>query len=215
MNIPCPAIQRYEKAILDEVAELKEARRRISESEEQRKRLQAQLESERAERQKNEARRNELEGASAVALHRMNLTPEKGVEEIEKVTVKIDASVAKEAGLSEQIGQLAGAKNTDSSNIQRAIKPLIYRCEVASQAEFIAWLSATLDCDVTYNEGHNWHLFKMSFVYAIYRERARRLEHEFWAVVDETLQNPIVPLVQRPIELPVAPGSAVCREVHG
>lgn len=216
MNISCPAIARIRKTILKEVSQLKATRDRIKNSANERATLAASLESLRADLAKMSARHTELETAPALALHRMGLSPDQAQKESDQLQAKIATASERDAELSRQIAQLESAKDADTSTIERAIEPLIRRCQLVSQAELIAWLSAiTEDFDVAYSEEHNWHLFQKTIAHRIYRDRLQRLKHTFsWEVAEEVLEEPIVPLEQRPAELPNTPGSAICREVH-
>ena len=172
------------------------------------------LEQIRAERGSLEAARGKLEGASALELHRLSLTPAQAVNKSDSLGKKASAALASESEAEAKLQALKSAAAEDRSRMEELLKRLLEKARTLSQAQFYAFLCSTIDSskiDVIWTlENGSINLYHKTFVYNIHAERERALKiytrdggiDALCALADEVLSEPIPTLARAEAALP-------------
>lgn len=210
------------KAKLTAIArEISTCRDRVLETLTKIEKANADLATNRAERSALETEHARIEGASAVELHRLALTPEQAAKKSDAIGKKAAAALSSENEASSNVQEMDATVFADLKRIEKLLKPFIDQAELLSHAELLALLCGIVDPsrkDVLSNFGpaETHDFFRCTFVADIHAKRkdafkgylARSWDsvaeraNLLFAIVDGILEEPLPSLARAEAVLP-------------
>ncbi|MGI8438094.1 MAG: hypothetical protein ACR2NX_14550 [Chthoniobacterales bacterium] len=185
----------------------------------------AELTAAREERATLEAERGKIEGASAVELHRLSLTPAQAVEKSDALSKKAGAARAAEQNAEAKRQSLEQVSSAAEKRIFSLLKTFLPEADLLSQAEIMALLCSVIDSaefDVPWSfEREPFAFYRHTFVHAMHAQRSYLFKtlqkqhsvQELLAFLDALLDEPLPSVARAEAVLPEKSGSRIIESI--